>query len=265
MKAKELLDANQLAAAVADLTQEVKQHPADVRLRTFLFEVLCFSGEFARAERQLDVIGHQDEQTGIGVEVYRQLMKAESARRSVFHEHHLPTFLTEPPTYVRQQLEVIAHLQAGNVREAKRLFETSCQATPTFACRVNGQESSVFRDVDDRTANVLEVFAHDAYLWIPFEQVVRITMNPPRYLRDLLWTPASVEVMGRSPVEVFLPVLYVGSQLHANEQIRLGRLSDWVELGEGLVGGVGQKMFLVGDDATALLEIRELELLPSVA
>ena len=70
MKAKELLEANQLSAAVAELTQEVKHHPADSRLRTFLFEVLCFSGEFERAERQLDVIGHQNEKTGIGVEVY---------------------------------------------------------------------------------------------------------------------------------------------------------------------------------------------------
>lgn len=263
MKANEFLEANQLSAAVAELTQEVKHHPSDPRLRTFLFEVLCFSGEFARAERQLDVIGHQDEQTGIGVEVYRHLIKAESARQSVFSAHRRPTFLIEPPSYVSQQLDVIGHLQAGKAQEAKRLLEESRQGTPEFACRVNGQAYGAFRDSDDRTATVLEVFAQDAYLWIPFEHVVRMTMAPPKRLRDLLWTPASIEVIGRSPVDVFVPVLYIGSERQENDQIRLGRMTDWVELGEGLVGGIGQKVFLVGDEDKALLEIRELEFVPS--
>ena len=44
MKARELLQAGRLSAAVAALSEEVKLHPADVQLRTFLFELLCFAG-----------------------------------------------------------------------------------------------------------------------------------------------------------------------------------------------------------------------------
>ncbi|MEO8340702.1 MAG: tetratricopeptide repeat protein, partial [Nitrospirota bacterium] len=96
MKAKELLEANQLSAAIEALTQDVKKQPTDTHLRTFLFEVLCFAGEYERAERQLDVIGHQNESAGIGVEVYRQLLRADKSRQRWFAEGLRPTFLLEP-------------------------------------------------------------------------------------------------------------------------------------------------------------------------
>jgi protein involved in temperature-dependent protein secretion len=39
MKAKELLNAGQLTAAIEQLNQEVRSHPTDSHLRTFLFRV----------------------------------------------------------------------------------------------------------------------------------------------------------------------------------------------------------------------------------
>lgn len=259
MKAKELLEANQLSAAVAELTQEVKHHPADSRLRTFLFEVLCFSGDFERAERQLDVIGHQDEKTGIGVEVYRNLIRAESARKKLFDQGLKPTFLADPPPYVTAVLEAINCLREGKLAEAKVLVNQSQEESPSIKCRVNGTEYLTFRDSDDRTASILEVFAQDVYAWVPFAQIVKVTINAPKHLRDLLWVPASMEVMDRPPVDVFLPVLYVGSEQDENDQIRLGRMTDWIALGEGIAGGLGQKVFVTGDQEKAILEIRDME------
>lgn len=259
MNSKQLLESGQLSAAVTELTQEVKQRPADVSLRTFLFEVLCFAGEYDRAVRQLDVIGHQDEKTGVGVEVYRQLIRAESKRKQLFEQGLMPTFLATPPTYVTNQLDAISCLRTGKSGDAKRLLEESSGRAPNCACRVNGQDYASFRDSDDRTASVLEVFARDAYLWIPVEQVVKIVIPPPTHLRDLLWMPASVEVMGRPAVDVFLPVLYPESAVQENDQIRLGRMTDWLDLGDRIVGGIGQKVFLLGEIELALLEIREFE------
>lgn len=259
MNAKQLLESNQLSAAVVELTQEVKRRPADVSLRTFLFEVLCFSGEFERADRQLDVIGHQDEKTGIGVEVYRHLISAESKRKQLFEQGMMPMFLTPPPSYVTRQLDAVTCLRAGKSGEAKRLLEESRADVPNHSCRVNGQDYPSVRDSDDRTASVLEVFARDVYLWIPLEQVVKMVIKTPAHLRDLLWTPASVEVNGRSPVDVFLPVLYPGSTHHDNDQIRLGRMTDWLDLGDRIVGAVGHKVFFLGETEMALLEIREYE------
>ena len=259
MKAKELLEANQLSAAAAELIQEVKQHPADSRLRTFLFEVLCFSGEFERAERQLDVIGHQNEKSGIGVEVYRNLIRAETARRKLFSHGLKPTFLADPPDHVTYQLEAINCLRGGNAVEAKALLTRSQEGSPPITSRINGKEFSGFRDSDDRTASILEVFAQDVYSWVPLGQIIKVTISAPKHLRDLLWVPATMEVVDRPPVEVFLPVLYAGSEHDENDQIRLGRMTDWLGLGEGIAGGIGQKVFIAGDEEKALLEIRELE------
>jgi type VI secretion system protein ImpE len=57
--AKELLDAGKLAGAIEAATAEVKANPTDVPRRTTLFELLCFAGDWDRAEKQIDVIGQQ--------------------------------------------------------------------------------------------------------------------------------------------------------------------------------------------------------------
>ena len=53
MKAKELLDAGKVREAEKVLSAFLRNNPADTALRTFLFELLCFSGQYDRAEKQL--------------------------------------------------------------------------------------------------------------------------------------------------------------------------------------------------------------------
>ena len=74
MTAEELLKAGHLSAAVEQLNQEVRSRPTDIQRRTFLFELLCFAGDYQRAERQLDVLGHQSATAEIGVQVYRHIL-----------------------------------------------------------------------------------------------------------------------------------------------------------------------------------------------
>lgn len=78
--AKELFDAGQLQAAIEEITREVKANPTDMARRAFLFGLLCFAGEWDRAEKQLDVMGHQDARTDIGARIYRQNIAAERKR-----------------------------------------------------------------------------------------------------------------------------------------------------------------------------------------
>ncbi len=90
MKAKELLDAGHLSAAIEQLNQEVRSHPTNSRLRTFLFELLCFTGDYERAERQLNVIRHQSVTAEVGVEVYRNILTAEQNRHRLFSDGASP-------------------------------------------------------------------------------------------------------------------------------------------------------------------------------
>ena len=112
---------------------------------------------------------------------------------------------------------------------------------------MNGKPFTEFRDIDDRLGAVLEVFFRETYVWLPIEQVRKMTIPPPRQLRDLLWIPATIETGEGASGQVYLPALYVDSHHENNDQLRLGRMTDWRGLGDGLVGGVGQKMFLVDD------------------
>ena len=48
------LDESDLGGAIAAAIDTVKKNPTNVSARTFLFELSCFSGDWERAEKQLN-------------------------------------------------------------------------------------------------------------------------------------------------------------------------------------------------------------------
>jgi type VI secretion system protein ImpE len=258
MKAKELLDQGRLSAAIEQLNQEVRAHPTDAHLRTFLFELLCFAGDYPRAERQLDVVAQQESTAEVGAQVYRNVLEAEKARRRLFSEGLRPHFLFDPPPYMHLHLEAVNRLREGNSTGAGVLLEQSASSRPCLKGQIEGQPFLNFRDGDDLLAPFLEVIVHNTYIWLPFEQITHLTIPVPKRLRDLLWIPASVESGHGAVGEVFLPVLYAGSSEHADDQVKLGRMTDWQTMAEGLAQGVGQHLFFIDGQDKGLLEVRDL-------
>jgi hypothetical protein len=64
--AHEAFRAGRLQEAVQALGDELRGSPGDAQRRTFLFELLCFAGQYDRAERQLDVLGAVSKEAGLG-------------------------------------------------------------------------------------------------------------------------------------------------------------------------------------------------------
>ena len=56
MNPQELYQAGRLSDAIKALSAELRDNPTDPRRRTFLFELLCFAGEYERADKQLEVL-----------------------------------------------------------------------------------------------------------------------------------------------------------------------------------------------------------------
>ena len=56
MLARDLFKSGRLDEAIAALGVEVRDNPTDAQRRAFLFELLCFAGDFIRAEKQLGVL-----------------------------------------------------------------------------------------------------------------------------------------------------------------------------------------------------------------
>jgi type VI secretion system protein ImpE len=108
----------------------------------------------------------------------------------------------------------------------------------------------------------LEIYAAGSYLWIPFQHVESIEIPPPKRLRDTIWTPALVRTGPAFKMtelgEVLLPVLCPFSFRHADDNVRLGRLTVWEEAGDAVVP-LGQKMFLMDDQEIPFLEVRKIE------
>lgn len=256
--AKDLLNEGKLSAAIQQVTQDVKSKPADVASRIFLFELLCFAGDLERAEKQIDVVGHQSEQMQIGTIVYREVIAAERARNAVFCKGGNPDFLTAPPEYAALYLEALNLRRNGEGEKARVLLEKALESAPSVTVQLDGQEYESFEDSDVFFGPFLELLVNEKYAWLPFEQIRRIEIAKPKQLRDLIWARAKVEAKGGDLGEVFVPVLYPSSAAHPDELVKLGRVTDWVDIGGGLSRGVGQRLFLAGGQERGLLELGEL-------
>jgi type VI secretion system protein ImpE len=58
---------------------------------------------------------------------------------------------------------------------------------------------------------------------------------------------------------VYIPTTYGNDAPDIAEPLRLGRQTDWQEQ-DGLVRGIGQRVFLVGDEPATIMEIGTLEI-----
>ncbi len=262
MGAKELFEQGDLEGAIQAVTLEVKAHPTEAPRRTFLFELLCFAGDFERANRQLDVIGHQDTLAEPAVQVYRNILHAEHLRRRLYSESLQPEFLLDPPAFVRLHLEAVGCLRAGRFAESKALLDQSASTWPPLRGRIDDQPFDEFRDCDDLMAPFLELIILRDYVWLPFAQIRELEFGVPERPRDLIWIPARVVLTTGAQHRGYVPVLYYDSHRHEDNQIKLGRLTDWLTVEGGPVRGVGQRTFLTGDEGRPILETRRIEFEP---
>lgn len=231
LSAEDLYRQGKLDDAIAAATAKVRDHPDDNRARTFLFELLCFAGEYTRAERQLDVLADSGKDALMGTLLYHGALNAERTRQEMFEQRTYPGGPSGP----------------GAIHGS-----------------LNGKPFQSLRDADPRIGARLEVFAAGDYLWIPLEHVSTIEFDPPKRLRDLLWAPARLKVgpgfQGRDLGEILIPVVSPLSSQYPDDIVRLGRVTEWAKDERGEEAPYGAKVFLVDGDEVPVLEIRKLEI-----
>lgn len=260
-EAKAFLDAGDLTKAIEAATREVKTRPSDAAARTFLFELLLFTGDWERALKQLDVIAGQSTQSELGAQVYRNNIHAMRERERLWTQSLTPHFLAEPPADVDLHLAAIGEWSAGRADDAQALLDEAAEQRAPLAGRLDDFAFNGWRDADDFLAPVLELIISDKYTWLPFAQIKRIEIASPRQLRDLIWCPVRVETRQGTVGEMFVPALYDGSSTHANDLVRLGRMTDWQSRnGDGLARAVGLRLFLTDDEEEkSIFEMRRVE------
>ena len=258
-EAKIMLDSGNLTGAIENALNSVKSNPTDETARTFLFELSCFAGNWDRAEKQLDVIGHQDVNAMIGAQIFKQNISAERDRLRHFEDGMLPECVLETPKYVEKLLIAGNHIREERFAEARKILDEAEVERPAFSGKINGEQFTDFRDFNDLTSCVFEAIIKGSYTWIPFEQVTRLKLTKPKALRDRFWVQAEFEMINGTNGELFLPALYVNSWKSDDDQIRLGKVTDWREIGEDLFVGEGTRMFQIDGGHKLVTEIEMIE------
>ncbi len=261
MNAAELYRSGQVAEAIAAATEEVKRHPGETGPRGLLAELLCFAGEFERADKQLDTLGQQDIASALGISLFRQLLRAEQARQQFHAEGRMPELLDAAPPRVKLHLEASLRIREGQPAEAAALLDRAEEQRPEFPGVSGGRPFSDIRDIDDLTSSFFEVLTTTGkYYWIPMERVELIEFRAPLRPRDLVWRRAHMVVRGGPDGEVFLPALYAGSHADPDDRIRLGRLTNWQGGENAPIRGMGQRMFALGEEDVGILELKEISI-----
>ena len=96
MSVSALFQAGRLSDTIQALGTGLRNDPTDVRQRTFLFELLCFAGEYDRAEKHLDLIAGGSREAELGAWLYRTALHAERIRQEMFRKVSGFTGVTEP-------------------------------------------------------------------------------------------------------------------------------------------------------------------------
>ena len=256
----ELFHSGKLTEAVSAAVENVKKHPADVDRRGLLCELLCFVGEFERADKQLETIGQQQPESMLGIGMLRQLIRGEIARQEFFCEGRLPEFLGEVSPHMRLQLEASITLREGHASDAAELLAKAEAQRVQVGGTCDGNRFDDFRDLDDLTAPVFEVLTSTGkYYWVPMENVESIEFHTPGRPQDLLWRRAQMVVRGGPDGEVFLPTLYPQTYTNSDDQLRMGRSTEWIGGDASPVRGVGMRMFLIGDEDQSILQLEAIE------
>jgi len=231
MTAAELYREGRLSAAIQALGGELRDNPADQKRRTFLFELLCFAGEYDRAEKHLQVLADASQDAMTGTLLYRAALAAERTRNDLFAKKDYPAAPSEP-----------------------------------VSGTLNGKPFETLEDADPRVGVRLELYAAGQYMWMPLANVASIEIQPPKRLRDLLWAPALVRTGPKFRSlelgEVLIPVLSPFSFRHSDDNVRLGRATVWEEQ-DGETVPFGQKTLLVDGEDLPFLELRKLEIAES--
>jgi type VI secretion system protein ImpE len=225
-----------LTESIDSLRAHLRDCPSDKRARSFLFELLCFAGEFDRARKQLMIVAGDSQESKLGISFYLAALTAEVERQAYYEE-------------------AVAQEAAGTRVDQAATREI----TGTF----NGKRFAGIRDMDPRLGGSLEFLAAGKYHRVRFRDIKRLEIGEPRRARDLYWLPAKLELaeaLGAVELEsILIPVLYAQTALSDDDRTRLGLVTEWVVIDNGMEVPLGQRMLVISGEEVPLLRVRSLE------
>jgi type VI secretion system protein ImpE len=257
MNPKSLILDGQIDNARAMLVDQIKKSPGDFQARSLLFQVMLLCGEWDKARRQLDIAASQQAAPDMNASVYQNLIQAEKERVTVSKLEQRPTFFPDIPEYSEDFFHALELLKNGKTEDAGKLFSSIDARLGEVKGTVNGKPFIGFKETDTTLAYFIEAIEYERYLWVPIANIRELAVSPPRTLIDLIWAKGRITTWEGLTMGCFLPVLYPNSFECDDDRIRLGRMTDWKDLGGGFTKAVGQHVYDIGGTDLSLFEIEE--------
>ena len=262
-QAEQLLKTGDLAGALVALQQAVRASAADPKLRIFLFQLLCVTGDWKRAITQLKVCGEMAKDALPMAQTYREAIVCEVYREKVFAGEKDPLVFGQPQEWLAHLIEASRLLAQGRAEDAATLRDRAFQAAPATPGVLNGAAFDWIADADMRLGPVFEAVVNGRYFWVPFAAVADLHFDPPTDLRDCVWSPATLTLRNGGEVVALLPARYPGTALHGSDAEKLGRATTWTDAGAETFVGRGQRLWTTDTGDHPLMEVRALALHPT--
>jgi type VI secretion system protein ImpE len=111
-----------------------------------------------------------------------------------------------------------------------------------------------------RLGPVLEAVINGRYYWVPFARLTRIAIEQPADLRDVVWTPAHLQLENGGEAYALIPTRYAGTEKLDDASLVLARRTVWQEPAPEFFCGLGQRVLATDEGEIPLMDLRDIAL-----
>jgi type VI secretion system protein ImpE len=228
---------------ILETEAQIRTQPANPAHRWSLFQLLCITGDWARAVQQLQVWAKLGKGQDRVAQLFRDLILAECQRTQVMAGRQPPSFVLDPPTWINGLADALRLTAEAHIEEADVAREAALDLAPLTAARTPQGLAEWVADSDTRLGPVFEIITAGHYRWVPFVDIAAWHVTPPSALIDLIWAPCVLTLTDGSVVRGFVPARYPGSEANS-DAIRRGGETLWSETGRTGVIALGRKTWV---------------------
>jgi type VI secretion system protein ImpE len=258
--AEQSLKGGDPVAALAQLQEQVRAKPADARLRIFLFQLLCVLGQWERALNQLTVASGLDPSALAMAQMYGDAVRCEVVRDDVFAGKKSPMIFGQPDQWLALLIESLLLAGQAEHGRSQELRARTFEEAPATEGDIDKRPFAWIADADSRLGPVLEAVINGRYYWVPFSRLLKVDIEKPEDLRDMVWMPAHLQFENGGESVALIPTRYPGSQTSSDGLIALARKTVWEEIGPDAHRGLGQRIIATDAEDVPLMEVRAISL-----
>ena len=249
-----------LTDSLARLESEIKAQPANADLRAAFVQLLCLSGNWARALIQLKSWVALKPQAKPTVTLLQQAISGEQQRIEVMAGRARPHMPDTQWPWVAAMVSALGE-QGDASHQRRHAALAQADVNPADITLQDGtvHHSGWLMDGDARLGPVCEVIVNGRYAWLPFSAIEEMRFQAPASVTDLVWRHTSVRLVDGTEQVCQIPARYPLTE-PTEERFLLARATEWQPLDgdESQYLGHGQKVWLNDSEEFPLLTLETL-------